>query len=103
MHACGTRRAELARMTPNLEHLAERIILLEVHRCIDFEKLAELQERFAIELGRLPGVTDEQMLVESRAMIDRALHRIADGGDGDDQDLRVRYWNAICREAEREL
>jgi hypothetical protein len=88
-------------MTPN--DLAERMLVKQVRRCIDFEKLAELQERMAIELGRSPDVTDEQMLVESRSMITRALHRIADGSDGEDQDLRVRYWNAICRETEREL
>jgi hypothetical protein len=77
------------------------LVYEQVRACVDFAKLAAIEERIAIELARLPGTSDEQMLELAQATITRALHEIADrrfrGEPSDEQALSIRYLNAICR------
>jgi hypothetical protein len=89
---------------PQTEHLFERMIFKMVVDCVDLTELIELEETLAIELGRRPDVSDQQMLAIPRTLIARALHEVADahehGGYLDTCELRTRYHNALGREAE---
>ena len=80
------------------------LIYEKVATCINFAALAALEERVAIELGRLPGTTDEQMLELAQETIARALHQLADrhrhSERSDEQALSIRYLNAVCRAAD---
>lgn len=86
------------------DYLFERVIYQLVQDCIDYDELRDLQEKLFIELARRPGVDDQQLLAITRALIARAFRAIAlaeeSGTVVDEQDLRHRYLNAICREVD---
>ena len=87
---------------PQSAHLVEALIFSEVCKSVDFDKLADLQQRIAVELARLPDVTDAEMLAQARGAIARALRQLAADREtpgsppGDDHDCR--YLNALCAE-----
>ena len=93
-------RAEFS--TPQSAHLVEALIFSEVCKSIDFDKLADLQQRIAVELARLPDVTDAEMLAQARGAIARALRQVADDQETPkgplDDDHDCRYLNALCAE-----
>jgi hypothetical protein len=78
--------------------LLDRVIAEEVIRCIDTGALDALEERLAIDLGRMQQITDGEMVDLARELITRALHHIADHGwrgGMDEEDLRDRYLNGL--------
>jgi hypothetical protein len=84
--------------------LLDNVVYDQVCELIDLAGLADLEMRLAIEIGRLGGTSDDEMLDLSRAMIDRALLRLADdehrymrGGTAEDDELRTRYANCLTR------
>ncbi len=79
--------------------LLDRMILDEVRRAVDVGKLTAFQEWLAVELARVGGISDADMLATARTLIvDAAIRVITFEGD-DDSALRTRYDNALCREA----
>jgi hypothetical protein len=85
-----------------LAHLFDQLLLDRVVRMLDLDALSELEDSLAIELARLPGIADAQMLAIARGLVGRALRRIAESrehpGPCDFFELRTRYDNALCRE-----
>ena len=83
--------------------LLESVIYEQVCELIDLAALSQLEERLALELGKLDAISDDEMMELSRAMIDRALIRIADDEDRYTEqrpgagDVLVRYLNRKCQ------
>jgi hypothetical protein len=94
-------------MTNASAHLVERMVYNGVSDCVDFDELWALREQLAVDLGRLPGVPDAELLAVPRKLIAGALRRLADeeesGSYDDDRELRIRYENALGAEAIAEL
>jgi hypothetical protein len=89
-------------LTPEqTSHLLNWIVRRHVRDCVDDDRLDGFKLDLAIEVGRMPGVTDQAMLALSRGLIGRAFRDIGDrvehpdAGSPDEED---RYWNAICFE-----
>lgn len=82
--------------------LLDRVIYEQVLERIDLCRLQDLEAKLSIEISRLQGTTDEQMLSRARGLISRALRRLADHIEGGSppppMDEENRYWNAICAE-----
>jgi hypothetical protein len=81
--------------------LLDRLIRSRVRDAVDTCKLSELVEWLAVELARVGGISDEDMLATARALTRDALACVLDFDD--DRDLHTRYLNAICYEAVPEL
>ena len=82
--------------------LLDRTVLKLAYKYARFDRLRDLEHDLAIEIGRLPGVTDERLLGITRSLLGRALHALAidtEQGAITTQDEEDRYLNAICREA----
>jgi hypothetical protein len=82
-------------------HLLERFLCARVRACVDMTALGELEERLAIEMLRVAGRPDEEVVELANAMICRAIVQVAKEFEDPfgDNDLHVRYANAVCRAA----
>ena len=82
--------------------LLRRLVHAIVKTCIDIDELSHVEERLAVELARIPGIDDAQMLSHARTFVAQALHELAEdwstGRWTDDGELTNRYLNAICAE-----
>ncbi len=99
--------------TLTTEHLAtlfDALIYERVRDAVDGGRLSALEEQLALWIVQIVDVTDRQLLEVPRGMIAKALRRIAGEREGagmtSDEHCaspRVRYMNAVCREALGEL
>lgn len=79
------------------DNLLDRLVRTTVRNAVDTCKLGELEEWLSVELARVGGISDADMLATARALIRDALVRVLDWDD--DRELHTRYVNALCREA----
>ena len=74
--------AQVALLSPgHASQLLERVIYEQVRELVDLDALYELELMIATELGTVDAIGQDEQLDISRAMIDRALIRLAEDDD----------------------